>query len=165
MTWILEPFVHRKELTMAPLLTRYLLRNINNLTAISEWWDGYSALVDFSSPAATEWFHQGLAALQSLGVDGRMRQSPSLSLMCTSGVLAAWSPELTAVCTTDSRRAQVQLSLSWMVNMLILGAKRCDAWKVCKLDCMQSSITWHDQQCAGSKICFVSQIVESEVIC
>eukprot|EP00241_Pyramimonas_parkeae_P003857 CAMPEP_0114248078 /NCGR_PEP_ID=MMETSP0058-20121206/13371_1 /TAXON_ID=36894 /ORGANISM="Pyramimonas parkeae, CCMP726" /LENGTH=668 /DNA_ID=CAMNT_0001361441 /DNA_START=478 /DNA_END=2484 /DNA_ORIENTATION=+ len=70
MVWVV-PFVSPDSSIFREARKRgYLLRNINNLTAISEWWDGYSALVDFSSPAATEWFHQGLAALQSLGVDG-----------------------------------------------------------------------------------------------
>ena len=39
--------------------------------AIIEWWDGYSVVLDFSNPAAVEWFRMQLSNLQErYGVDG-----------------------------------------------------------------------------------------------
>lgn len=39
--------------------------------AIIKWWNGYSAEVDFTNPAASDWYRQQLAYLQSeYGVDG-----------------------------------------------------------------------------------------------
>ncbi len=39
--------------------------------AIIEWWDGYSVVLDFSNPAAVEWFRAQLLNLQSrYGIDG-----------------------------------------------------------------------------------------------
>ncbi len=34
----------------------YLVRNADGSPAIREWWNGYSAVVDMSNPAAKEWF-------------------------------------------------------------------------------------------------------------
>ena len=39
--------------------------------AIIKWWNGYSALLDFTNPAAVEWFNEQLDGLvKDLGVDG-----------------------------------------------------------------------------------------------
>jgi alpha-glucosidase (family GH31 glycosyl hydrolase) len=39
--------------------------------AIIEWWDGYSVVLDFSNPAAVEWFRAQLSNLQTrYGIDG-----------------------------------------------------------------------------------------------
>lgn len=39
--------------------------------AIIKWWNGYSAEVDFTNPAADEWYRKELAYMQSeYGVDG-----------------------------------------------------------------------------------------------
>lgn len=48
-----------------------LLRGADGKPAIREWWNGYSARLDLSNPAATAWLRGELEALQrTTGVDG-----------------------------------------------------------------------------------------------
>lgn len=48
-----------------------ILKSKNGNPAIIRWWNGYSALLDFSNPEAVEWFVAKLNKLQSeIGVDG-----------------------------------------------------------------------------------------------
>ena len=70
MVW-LSPFLSPDSTVFRDLKARDLLvRNIHNQIAISEWWDGYSALLDFTNPAAADWLAGELGRLQDLGVDG-----------------------------------------------------------------------------------------------
>src|SRR5699024_4853838 len=47
-----------------------LLRAADGLPAIRRWWNGFSAILDLSDPAAVAWFHDRADALIDLGVDG-----------------------------------------------------------------------------------------------
>lgn len=48
-----------------------LLKEKDGSTAVRSWWNGKSAVLDMSNPAATEWFNARLRALmQEYGVDG-----------------------------------------------------------------------------------------------
>jgi alpha-glucosidase (family GH31 glycosyl hydrolase) len=42
----------------------YLIKTKSGESFISHWWDGYSAVVDFSNPAAVQWFYGKLYALR-----------------------------------------------------------------------------------------------------
>ncbi len=51
--------------------TDILLRDKNGKTAIREWWNGFSAVLDFTNPKTREWFSEKLKALMDkYGVDG-----------------------------------------------------------------------------------------------
>jgi alpha-glucosidase (family GH31 glycosyl hydrolase) len=47
-----------------------LVRDADGGTAVRRWWNGYSALLDLSSPAAVAWFTDQLDALVDIGVAG-----------------------------------------------------------------------------------------------
>src|SRR5699024_11209499 len=47
-----------------------LLRAADGTIALRRWWNGISALLDLSDPAAITWFHERADALLGLGVDG-----------------------------------------------------------------------------------------------
>src|SRR5690625_5918740 len=47
-----------------------LLRAADGLPAIRRWWNGFSAILDLSDPAAVAWFHDRSDALIDLGVYG-----------------------------------------------------------------------------------------------
>jgi len=47
-----------------------LIKTSEGKPYICEWWNGYSAVLDFSNPAAVQWFDQQMQELQELGVDG-----------------------------------------------------------------------------------------------
>ncbi|QGQ98782.1 glycoside hydrolase [Paenibacillus psychroresistens] len=49
----------------------YLLQTENGESVIRQWWNGYSAMIDYSMEAAVEWFHEQLDYLvSSYGIDG-----------------------------------------------------------------------------------------------
>lgn len=49
----------------------YLVKNKNGEPAIRRWWDGYSAVMDFSNPQAVEWYCNRLESLKErYGIDG-----------------------------------------------------------------------------------------------
>lgn len=47
-----------------------LVRNPDGGSYIAKWWNGYSAVLDFSNPEACAWMKKQLDALRELGVDG-----------------------------------------------------------------------------------------------
>ncbi len=47
-----------------------LIKNKAGEPYIAKWWNGYSAVLDFSNPAAGAWLKEQLDALCALGVDG-----------------------------------------------------------------------------------------------
>lgn len=47
-----------------------LVRDADGRTAVRRWWNGYSALLDLSSPAAVTWLTDQLDALVEIGVAG-----------------------------------------------------------------------------------------------
>ena len=49
----------------------YLVKNSDGSTAIREWWNGYSAVLDMSNPEAVEWYDkQNQQLIKRYGVDG-----------------------------------------------------------------------------------------------
>ena len=49
----------------------FLCRDKNGEVAIRKWWSGFSAVLDFTNPAAVEWYHRQLSFLtDEYGVDG-----------------------------------------------------------------------------------------------
>ncbi len=49
----------------------FLVKNKDNKPAVREWWSGYSAVIDFTNPAAVEWYRSELDSLiEKYGVDG-----------------------------------------------------------------------------------------------
>src|SRR5690606_27323687 len=71
MLWVC-PFVTADSLTFRQLEpTGILLKDRNGHTAIRKWWNGYSAVLDCTNPAAVKWIHDQLDRLQqSYGIDG-----------------------------------------------------------------------------------------------
>lgn len=70
MLWLV-PFIspdsaNFRELDRAGLL----LRQADGAVAVRHWWNGYSAVLDITNPAAREWLSARLDALRELGVDG-----------------------------------------------------------------------------------------------
>lgn len=49
---------------------RLLLRDASGETAVRRWWNGYSAVLDLTNPAARAWLTAGLDELMDLGVAG-----------------------------------------------------------------------------------------------
>lgn len=47
-----------------------LIKNSENETFICRWWNGYSAVLDFTNPKAEQWLKNQLDELINLGVDG-----------------------------------------------------------------------------------------------
>ncbi|GAB6992641.1 glycoside hydrolase family 31 protein [Paenibacillus pini] len=47
-----------------------LIKTSDGKPYISEWWNGCSAVLDFSNPAAVSWFDDQLKRLQDLGIQG-----------------------------------------------------------------------------------------------
>jgi alpha-glucosidase (family GH31 glycosyl hydrolase) len=71
MLWVC-PFITPDSLTFRTLESRgVLLKTASGETAIRRWWNGYSAVLDFSNPAAVAWFDAQLDHLtDAYGVDG-----------------------------------------------------------------------------------------------
>ncbi len=47
-----------------------LIKNPDGKPLITEWWNGWSAALDLSNPAAVNWLDEQLQALRAMGVDG-----------------------------------------------------------------------------------------------
>lgn len=47
-----------------------LVKEQDGTSYIAKWWNGYSAVLDFSNPKAVQWMKEQLDALQKLGIDG-----------------------------------------------------------------------------------------------
>lgn len=47
-----------------------LVKNKNGDTLIVKWWNGYSAVLDFTNPEAETWLKSQLTELEKIGVDG-----------------------------------------------------------------------------------------------
>jgi hypothetical protein len=71
MLWVC-PFVHTNSEPYAKLVERdLLLKDKSGAPALIPWWNGISALLDFTIPEAVDWFCSRLDYLQSTyGVDG-----------------------------------------------------------------------------------------------
>ena len=71
MLWIC-PFVHTNSETYAKLAERsLLLKDRSGAVALIKWWNGESALLDFTNPEAVDWFCSRLDYLRSTyAVDG-----------------------------------------------------------------------------------------------
>lgn len=71
MLWVC-PFVHTNSAPFADLARRgLLLKDSAGAVAMVKWWNGVSALLDFTNPEALAWFHSQLDFLQSTyGIDG-----------------------------------------------------------------------------------------------
>jgi alpha-glucosidase len=71
MLWVC-PFVSPDSYTFRELRSKdILLKNKDGAPAILRWWNGYSALLDFTNPAAVDWFSGQLKYLHDYyGVDG-----------------------------------------------------------------------------------------------
>ena len=71
MLWIC-PFVHTNSETYAKLAERsLLLKDRSGAVALIKWWNGESALLDFTNPEAVDWFFSRLDYLRSTyAVDG-----------------------------------------------------------------------------------------------
>ncbi len=65
------PFVNRSARDFAQLAkSGALVRDAAGEIAMRRWWNGTSAVLDMSSPAAVEWLRGRLDALRALGADG-----------------------------------------------------------------------------------------------
>jgi alpha-glucosidase (family GH31 glycosyl hydrolase) len=71
MLWVV-PFISPDSANFRALEARgVLLKNSSGQTAIRRWWNGYSAVLDFSHPGACAWFEGELERLMhDYGVDG-----------------------------------------------------------------------------------------------
>ncbi|GIP17344.1 glycoside hydrolase [Paenibacillus montaniterrae] len=71
MLWVC-PFITADSLTFRELEpTGILLKDRSGNTAIRKWWNGYSAVLDCTNPAAVEWIQAQLDKLQrEYGIDG-----------------------------------------------------------------------------------------------
>jgi alpha-glucosidase (family GH31 glycosyl hydrolase) len=71
MLWVC-PFVHTNCAAYPDLARRnLLLKNTSGDIGLVKWWNGVSALLDFTNPEAVSWFHSQLAYLQTTyHVDG-----------------------------------------------------------------------------------------------
>jgi alpha-glucosidase (family GH31 glycosyl hydrolase) len=71
MVWTV-PFVSPDGPVFRELRTKgLLLRDAHRNVAMREWWNGYSAVLDLSNPAAIEWYDARLQALvHDVGIDG-----------------------------------------------------------------------------------------------
>lgn len=71
MLWVC-PFVSPDSATCREAERRgLLLRQEDGTTAIRRWWNGLSAVLDLTNPAAVAWFHERLESLQErFGIDG-----------------------------------------------------------------------------------------------
>jgi alpha-glucosidase (family GH31 glycosyl hydrolase) len=71
MLWVC-PFISPDSLTFRKLEpTGILLKDRDGRTAIRRWWNGCSAVLDCTNPAAVQWIHEQLDALQQqYGIDG-----------------------------------------------------------------------------------------------
>lgn len=47
-----------------------LIKNSDGEVRIVKWWNGYSALLDFTNPNAKSWLKEQLVALENMGIDG-----------------------------------------------------------------------------------------------
>lgn len=71
MLWIC-PFISADSIEFRELRDKdLLLKNADGTTAIREWWDGYSSVLDMTHPQAQHWLSQKLDLLmERYGVDG-----------------------------------------------------------------------------------------------
>jgi alpha-glucosidase (family GH31 glycosyl hydrolase) len=71
MLWVC-PFVSPDSLTFRKLEPKgILLKDREGRTALRKWWNGYSAVLDCTNPAAVQWIQEQLDSLQErYGVDG-----------------------------------------------------------------------------------------------
>lgn len=70
MLWIV-PYVSPDSAEFRDLEARgLLLRRPTGEPVVRRWWNGYSAMLDLSHPAALDWLRGELAPLTALGVDG-----------------------------------------------------------------------------------------------
>lgn len=71
MLWV-SPFVSPDSVVFRSLRDRKLLvASRDGSPYIAAWWNGYSAMIDFTKPEAAEWFHTELDGVQkSYGVNG-----------------------------------------------------------------------------------------------
>lgn len=53
---------------------------------ICSWWNGHSAVLDFSNPAAVAWFDRQMGQLQQLGIDGFKFDAGDSSFYCEDNV-------------------------------------------------------------------------------
>jgi alpha-glucosidase (family GH31 glycosyl hydrolase) len=90
MLWIC-PFVHTNSEPYAKLAERgLLLKDTSGSVALIKWWNGESALLDFTNPEAVDWFNSRLDYLQSTyAVDGFKFDAGDSSFY--KGVVAAQS--------------------------------------------------------------------------
>jgi alpha-glucosidase (family GH31 glycosyl hydrolase) len=70
MLWVC-PFISPDSVTFREAQSkRYLLRDADDETAIRQWWDGHSAVLDCTNAEAVQWLHDRFDALQAIGIDG-----------------------------------------------------------------------------------------------
>ncbi len=70
MLWLC-PFVSSDTVVFRELSDRgFLIKNNDGSTYITNWWNGYSAVLDFEIPAVRDWFKAQLDYLLGLGIDG-----------------------------------------------------------------------------------------------
>lgn len=70
MLWVC-PFVTPDTLAFRTARDQGLLvRQADGKPLVVEWWNGYSAVLDLSNPAADVWLTEQLAELQAIGIDG-----------------------------------------------------------------------------------------------
>ena len=71
MVWVI-PYITPDSLTFRHLRAKgYLFKQPGGEPVIIRWWDGYSAALDLTNPAAVAWLHEQLDALvNELGIDG-----------------------------------------------------------------------------------------------
>lgn len=71
MLWVC-PFISPDSLTYRKLRDQgYLVKNKDGQVAIRSWWNGYSAVLDFTNPEARSWFTDELSYLMTTyGIDG-----------------------------------------------------------------------------------------------
>lgn len=70
MLWVC-PFISADSLKFREALAQnILIKDENCEPYIVHWWNGYSAVLDMSNPAAASWLQKQLDALTALGVDG-----------------------------------------------------------------------------------------------
>ncbi|MCR5033564.1 MAG: glycoside hydrolase family 31 protein [Lachnospiraceae bacterium] len=70
MLWLC-PFVTADTVAFRDALAKdILIKRADGETYIVRWWNGYSAVLDMSNPAAVSWLKEQLDALTKMGIDG-----------------------------------------------------------------------------------------------